>query len=57
MIVVNHLFSIVRTLSSFGVNASDIEVLAGNAFKDACLVTNPKELSLDDLKGIYERAL
>lgn len=48
---------IVRTLSSFGVNDSDIEILAGHALNDACLVTNPKELSLDDLKGIYERAL
>lgn len=46
-----------KTLSDLGVTASDIGILAGNAFKDACLVTNPKELGLDDLKGIYERAL
>lgn len=46
-----------RTLSDLGVTVSDIDILAGNAFKDACLVTNPKELSLADLKGIYERAL
>jgi len=46
-----------RTLSDLGITFSDIEILAVNAFRDACLVTNPKDLSLDDLKGIYERAL
>lgn len=48
---------ITSSLSSSGVKSSDIPILAQNAIKDACAVTNPRVPTLRDLEVIYEEAL
>lgn len=48
---------ITKTLKDVGVKISDIPLLAKKAAKDACLVTNPREATVDDLKVIYEEAI
>lgn len=44
-------------MSNWGVKYGDIPDLAYHAVKDACLVTNPRYASVDDLKVIYGEAL
>jgi alcohol dehydrogenase class IV len=36
-----------------GVRAADIPDLAGFAFQDPCLATNPKEAGVEDIEKIY----
>ncbi len=48
---------IANRLSMIGVNSSDIPFLASHAFKDACLVTNPRYASLGDIKALYGEAM
>ena len=45
-----------KTLKDCGVQTSDIPQLASRAFKDACLITNPRKSSVKDLETIYEEA-
>jgi alcohol dehydrogenase len=45
-----------RSLGEIGVGAETIDELAGKAFRDPCLVTNPKNATIEDLKGIYTNA-
>lgn len=44
-----------KTLKGF--DEKDIPVLAANALKDACGLTNPKQATLDEIKGIYGAAI
>lgn len=46
-----------KTLSDFGLVKDDIPQLAELALNDACMVTNPVELSQEDVEKIYEAAL
>ncbi|MBU1108268.1 MAG: iron-containing alcohol dehydrogenase [Candidatus Riflebacteria bacterium] len=46
-----------RTLSELGIQHSDLTSLAENALHDACLVTNPRDATLEDIVNIYEKAL
>lgn len=46
-----------RTLGEIGLRASDIPVLAENAMRDACMVTNPRRPNQNDIEELYERAL
>lgn len=48
---------ITKTLTNIGVKSADIPVLAGKAFHDACLLTNPRKASKEDIKIIYEEAI
>jgi alcohol dehydrogenase class IV len=48
---------ITDTLSELGVKKSDIPLLAQNALNDPCLVTNPREVSLNNIENIYEQTL
>lgn len=48
---------IANRLSYVGVNSSDIPELASHAYSDACLVTNPRNASVADLKVIYSEAM
>jgi alcohol dehydrogenase class IV len=48
---------ITETLSSLGVRREDLPELSRQALKDACMVTNPRPMSLKDVETIYERAL
>lgn len=42
-------------LSQLNVEKKDLHQLAFNAFEDACLATNPKEITVKQIRGIYER--
>jgi alcohol dehydrogenase len=44
-------------LAELGVREDDLRVMAGNAQKDACGLTNPRCPSEDDVVGIYAAAL
>jgi alcohol dehydrogenase class IV len=48
---------ITQSLSEVGVKRDDIPLLAKHVLSDPCLVTNPREPSLQDIEIIYERAL
>ena len=44
-------------LTELGVKEEDFKVLATNAMKDACSLTNPKKATLEDIIGIYAAAM
>lgn len=46
-----------KGLAEFGIKEEMILSLSKNALNDACLVTNPREASLEDIKEIFYRAL
>ncbi|WP_424356506.1 alcohol dehydrogenase-like regulatory protein ErcA [Methanocella sp. MCL-LM] len=46
-----------ETLGQLGVRQEHLPELARQALKDACMVTNPRPMSLKDVETIYERAL
>ena len=45
------------SLSELGVKAQDIPLLAANALKDACGLTNPRRASQADIEGIFRGAM
>jgi alcohol dehydrogenase class IV len=47
---------IFQSLSDVGVKKDDLPLLAKHVLNDPCLVTNPREPSLQDIEIIYERA-
>ncbi|MCB5943322.1 iron-containing alcohol dehydrogenase [Acidocella sp. KAb 2-4] len=44
-------------LAQLGVKAEDHAVMAGNAQKDACMLTNPRKATLAQVIGIFEAAM
>jgi alcohol dehydrogenase len=44
-------------LTGLGVKKEDLKIMAENAQKDACGLTNPRTPTLDDVIGIYTAAL
>ncbi len=44
-------------LTELGVKTQDLQIMAENAMKDACGITNPRTPTLDDVIGIYKAAL
>ena len=44
-------------LTELGVKEEDLKIMAENAQKDACGLTNPRRPTLDDVIGIYKAAL
>lgn len=44
-------------LTQLGVKAEDHQVMAENAQKDACMLTNPRKATLDQVKGIFAAAM
>ena len=44
-------------LRELGVKEEDFKVMAENALKDACAPTNPIEITLEEVMGIYKEAL
>ena len=53
----SHAAGITMSLGDFGLTREEIPKLAEMALKDACMVTNPVELSQEDVEKIYEAAL
>ena len=48
---------ITSTLKDLGVNESDLPILSGNALKDICMVTNPRQPSPEEMQSIFRKAL
>ncbi|MCM2357644.1 MAG: iron-containing alcohol dehydrogenase [Geobacteraceae bacterium] len=48
---------VTHTLGELGVSRDDIPVLAEKALRDPCMVTNPRQPTLQDIVTIYEQAL
>ncbi len=48
---------IVSSLSRKGVSKSDILPLSKKAIKDACIITNPRSASLEDIQTVYHEAM
>jgi len=48
---------IIKTLGQKGVNSSDIPLLSVKAIKDACIITNPRKATLEDIKVVYSEAM
>ncbi|PLX93988.1 MAG: alcohol dehydrogenase [Desulfuromonas sp.] len=48
---------ITRTLGDLGVTSADVSELSDNAFRDPCLLTNPRPTGRDDLATLYGEAL
>ncbi|MGE4542882.1 MAG: iron-containing alcohol dehydrogenase [Pedobacter sp.] len=44
-------------LTELNVKEEDLAVMAGNAQKDACMLTNPRSATLDQVIGIYKAAM
>lgn len=44
-------------LSELGISSADIPALAEQAISDVCTPGNPREVTLDDIKALYEKAL
>lgn len=44
-------------LSSLGVKETDLRIMAENAMKDACMLTNPRTATIDCVIGIYRAAM
>ncbi|HWJ03491.1 MAG TPA: iron-containing alcohol dehydrogenase, partial [Verrucomicrobiae bacterium] len=44
-------------LNELGVKEEDLMVMAGNAMKDACMLTNPRTATLEEVIQIYKNAL
>ena len=44
-------------MGSYGVRSADIPELARHAAQDACLVTNPRHMSCEEIKVIYGEAM
>jgi len=46
-----------KGLAQFGIEKEMINALSINALNDACLITNPRETSLQDIEDIFHKAL
>jgi alcohol dehydrogenase len=44
-------------LIQLGVKEGDLEVMATNAMKDACMLTNPRTATLTQVVGMYKAAM
>ncbi len=55
--MLRHRVGINDSLQQRGVHTTDIPELAAHASHDACLVTNPRYVRLDDIKAIYGEAM
>lgn len=46
-----------RGLTDLGVKESDLKVMSENAMKDACMLTNPRTATLEQVIGIFKSAM
>lgn len=47
---------ITDTLSAYKISTKDYLKLSQNALNDACLVTNPRDMTVEDIRSVYESA-
>lgn len=50
-------FNIPRKLSDYGVQEEDLDILAVNAFEDACTSSNPREATMTDIYMLLKKML
>ena len=50
-------FNIPKKLSDYGISESDLDLIALNAFEDACNESNPKEATMTDIYTILRKLL
>ena len=50
-------FNIPKKLSEYGVKEEDLDMLAVNAFEDACTASNPRETTMTDIYTILKKIL
>lgn len=50
-------FNIPKKLSDYGISESDLDIIALNAFEDACNESNPKEATMTDIYTILRKLL
>jgi 1,3-propanediol dehydrogenase len=48
---------VAKGLSQIGLQEEFIPLLSRNALKDACLVTNPRSATFDDIVAIFHKAM
>ena len=46
-----------QRLSDMGWNGDMIEEMSQIAIEDACMITNPRDITLDDVKRLFQQAL
>lgn len=45
------------TLSELGLQPEHIELLSRNAVQDVCMATNPRDMSAEDVKALFQKAM
>ena len=50
-------FNIPRKLSEYGIKEEDLDILAVNAFEDACTASNPREATMTDIYMLLKKML
>ena len=50
-------FNIPKKLSDYGVKEEDLDILAVNAFEDACTASNPRETTMTDIYMLLKKLL
>ena len=50
-------FNIPKKLSDYGISEADLDIIALNAFDDACNASNPKEATMTDIYTILKKLL
>ena len=50
-------FNIPKKLSEYGVKEEDLDILALNAFEDACTASNPREATMTDIYMLLKKML
>lgn len=50
-------FNVPKKLSDYGIQEQDLDILAVNAFEDACTKTNPREATMTDIYMLLKKML
>lgn len=48
---------VINQLADKGVKSTDLSILSDKAFKDACMLTNPRKSTINDIRTIYKEAM
>ena len=50
-------FNVPKKLSDYGISEQDLDILALNAFEDACTASNPREVTMTDIYLLLKKML